>query len=60
MSKSFGAFSFTLKYVDTNGYFDTNGLGKKPNKGAHNEDVFSGKAKAMLSISTTLPWAKAE
>jgi uncharacterized protein (TIGR02001 family) len=60
VTKTFGAFNFTLKYVDTSKYFDSAGLGKKPSKGLKNEDIFSGKGKAMLMISTTLPWAKAE
>ena len=58
VTKGFGHFSAALKYIDTSGYYDTGGLDKKPYKGAPNEDVFSGKGRAVLSITTTLPWAK--
>jgi uncharacterized protein (TIGR02001 family) len=57
VTKSFGNFSFALKYVDTSGYFDKFGLDKRPASGLPNQDVFSGKGKALLSVSTTLPWA---
>ena len=56
VTKSFGHFNAALKYTDTSSYYDGNGYDKKQTKGYPNEDVFSGKGKAMLSISTTLPW----
>ena len=60
VTKTFGNFNFALKYVDTNGYFDSFGLDKRPALGLPNEDVFSGKGKALLTVSTTLPWAAAK
>jgi uncharacterized protein (TIGR02001 family) len=60
VTKSFGSFNFALKYMDTTGYFDDPGQDQRPTLGAPNPDVASGKSKALLSISTTLPWAKAE
>jgi uncharacterized protein (TIGR02001 family) len=55
LTKSFGNFNFALKYIDTSSYWDSSD--KKPSLGAPNEDVASGKGRAVLSVSTTLPWA---
>ncbi|MFT3907581.1 MAG: TorF family putative porin [Steroidobacteraceae bacterium] len=46
VTKSFGAFNFALKYVDSNATYDKS------------TDVFSADGRAILSVSTTLPWAK--
>ena len=56
VTKSFGHWSVAVKYFDTSGYYDK--FDKKPSLGSPNDKVFSGKGKAYLSISTTLPWAK--
>ncbi len=63
VTKSFGHWNTSLKYVDTTGYYDSNGYDKKQTRningsGFANEHVFSGEGKAMLAISTTLPWPK--
>jgi len=51
VTKSFGNFAFNLKYTDSNGVDFSTDSG--PNK-----DVFSNDGRVILSVSTTLPWAK--
>jgi uncharacterized protein (TIGR02001 family) len=47
VTKSFGHFDTSLKYIDTSGaVYD------------HTADAFSAKGKLLLSIATTFPWAK--
>jgi uncharacterized protein (TIGR02001 family) len=57
VTKSYGHFNGTLKYIDTSSYYDQNGLDKKPFNGFPNDKAFSGKGKVVLMISTTFPWA---
>lgn len=51
VTKSFGNFNAALKYVDSNGVDFSASSG--PFK-----DIFSNDGRVILSVSTTLPWAK--
>jgi uncharacterized protein (TIGR02001 family) len=51
VTKSFGNFAFNLKYTDSNGVDFSTDSG--PYK-----DIFSNDGRVILSVSTTLPWAK--
>ena len=62
VTKSYGHFSGSLKYIDTSSYFSR--CSKKPSSVActglpafPDDKVASGKGKVVLSISTTFPWA---
>jgi len=47
LTKSFGHFDTSLKYIDTSGaVYD------------HSSDVFSGRGKVLFTIGTTFPWSK--
>lgn len=47
VTKSFGHFDTSLKYIDTGGaVYD------------HGSDVFTGKGKLLLTVATTFPWGK--
>jgi len=53
VTKGFGNFNFVLKYVDSNGVDFSADSGPYKN-------VFSNDGRVILSVSTTLPWAKKE
>jgi uncharacterized protein (TIGR02001 family) len=50
LTRSFGNFDFTVKYID--------GSDLKGSDGTE-DDVFTSESKVFFSVSTTLPWAKA-